>query len=193
MVEGRKLYKPLLIRVLCLNRTYCIYLCCSSKVKQKGTDGAKPRRGTTAMWPIHSAYSCFPSAVCLSCPCEMGRPSPRLGDRPARDDTRLTLARRVRPPFAQGEEILRKRGSPLRMPAPLRSLRHLQGKHPCPRLPAPCQLLKPSPVPLRETRAGTWCSLLALGVGDRRAGGGDTRAAQGRVAGAWAGRRLAGG
>ena len=62
MVEGRKLYKPLLIRVLCLNRTYCIYLCCSSKVKQKGTDGAKPRRGTTAMWPIHSAYSCFQSA-----------------------------------------------------------------------------------------------------------------------------------
>lgn len=62
MVEGRKLYKPLLIRVLCLNRTYCIYLCCSSKVKQKGTDGAKPRRGTAAMWPIHSAYSCFQSA-----------------------------------------------------------------------------------------------------------------------------------
>ena len=118
MVEGRKLYKPLLIRVLCLNRTYCIYLCCSSKVKQKGTDGAKPRRGTAAVWPIHSAYSCFPSAVCLSCPCEMGRPSPRLGGRPAREDTCLTLARRVRAPCLPAFTMQALPPSPPRQPLP---------------------------------------------------------------------------
>lgn len=120
MVEGRKLYKPLLIRVLCLNRTYCIYLCYSSKVKQKGTDGAKPRRGTAAMWPIHSAYSCFQSAqFVFSYPCEMGRPSLRLGDRPAREDRRLTLPRQVPTPYPHGEVILRKRDFPLGMPAHL--------------------------------------------------------------------------
>jgi hypothetical protein len=103
MVESRKLCKPLLIRVFCLNRTYCIYMCCSTKVKQKGLSGAKPRHGTVDMWPIHSGYRCFQSAVGLSYPCEMKQPSLSLGDTPAREDTRLTLCRHIPAPLATVE------------------------------------------------------------------------------------------
>lgn len=78
MVEGRKLYKPLLIRALCLNSTYCIYLCCSSKVKQKGREQVKPWPGIVATWlgPQPTAVS----NLVLSQP-QLLKQGPRLADK----------------------------------------------------------------------------------------------------------------
>lgn len=64
---------------------------------------------------------------------------------------------------------------------------------PAPRLPDPCQFLKALPVPLRTTRAGTWCSLLAPGVWDCWAWRRGHMSYSGQGGGAWAGRTLAGG
>lgn len=97
MVEGRKLYKPLLISIFSLSRTYCICLCCSSKVKQKGTHGAKPQLGTVDMWPTHSLTVQMFSicTVCLSYPYAMKQPLLSLGDMPAREDTTLNPSQTV--------------------------------------------------------------------------------------------------
>lgn len=64
---------------------------------------------------------------------------------------------------------------------------------PTPQLPDPCQFLKALPVPLRETRAGTWHSLLAPGVWDCWAWSRGPTSYSAQGGGAWAGRTLAGG
>lgn len=156
MVEGRKLSKPLLIRVFCLNRTYCIYLCCSPEVKQKGTDRAK-RRGAAAMWPVHSLYSCFQSAPSLSYPCEMKQPSLSPGDRPAREDRRLTLPLQVSCSPGHCEVILGKQAVSLELQPRHAVLQvsnhsmHLENKNRLPPPPPPLPSLKdPTPtVPQR--------------------------------------------